>query len=79
MLAGCLPYWLLTTRLEAACYLNWKHSSRESQRQGSAMGEWRMDSWGRGGVGYMCHTGIVQTQEVEGGERSGESEKVKKK
>ena len=55
VLVGCLLYWLLTTRLEAACYLNWMHSSRESQMQGSAVGEWKVDSWGRGGSAYMCH------------------------
>ena len=53
-LVGYLLYWLLTTRLEAACYLNWTHSSRESQMQGSAVGEWMVDSWGRGGAAYMC-------------------------
>ena len=53
-LVGCLLYWLLTTRLEAVCYLNWTYSSRESQMQGSAVGEWRADSWGRGMGQHTC-------------------------
>ena len=60
VLVGCLLYWLLTTRLEAACYLNWTHSSRESQTQGSAVGEWRVDSWVSDGREVTCHTGIIQ-------------------
>ena len=59
-LVGCLLYWLLTTRLEAASYLNWTHSSRESQTQGWALGEWRVDSCGSDGREVTCHTGIIQ-------------------
>ena len=54
VLVGCLLYWMLTTRLEAACYLIWTHSSRESQMQGSAVGEWTGRFMGQDGAAYMC-------------------------